>query len=142
MNPSHPIPASLQTLLSQTPVTHLLGRQIQALDLQAGTIVVQYQATEQFLNPARQVQGGMLSSMLDDVTAVLVTATLEPGAFCATLSLNTSFLASAKAGALIGKAHFERRGKNVCNVRGELWQGDTLVASASAVCMVRHPASA
>ncbi|GAB3354528.1 MULTISPECIES: PaaI family thioesterase [Giesbergeria] len=141
MSTTASIPASLQALLSQTPVTHLLDQQIQALDLAAGTIVVHYQATEQFLNPARQVQGGMLSAMLDDVTAVLVTATLEPGTFCATLSLNTSFLSSAKAGPVIGKARFERQGKNICNVCGELWQGDTLVASATAVCMVRRPSS-
>ncbi len=138
MSTTDSIPASLQTLLRQTPVIHLLGQTIQALDLQAGSITVQYQATEQFLNPARQLQGGMLSAMLDDVTAVLVTATLEPGAFCATLSLNTSFLSAAKEGSVIGKAYFERRGKNICNVRGELWQAGSLVATATAVCMVRR----
>ena len=139
MSTSDSIPSHLQALLQDTPVTHLLGQQIQSLDLQAGTITVQYHASEQFLNPARQVQGGMVSAMLDDVTAVLVTATLEPGAFCATLSLNTSFLAAAKAGEITGKSWFESRGKNICNVRGELWQNGQRVATATAVCMLRRP---
>lgn len=141
MSTNNPVPARLQALLEQTPVTHLLCQRIQQLDLQAGTIVVQYQATEQFLNPARQVQGGMISAMLDDVTAVLVTAMLEPGEFCATLSLNTAFLSSAQTGSLLGKARLERQGKTICNVCGELWQGERLVATATAVCMVRRPVS-
>ncbi|MBN8443186.1 MAG: PaaI family thioesterase [Thauera sp.] len=138
--PANTLPsAELVALLERAPITHLLGRRILALDLDAGTLVVEFDGKAEFQNPARQIQGGMLSAMLDDVTAVLVTATLEPGAFCATLSLNTSFLASATTGTLTGKASFERRGKTICNVRGEIWQGDTLIASAVAVCMVRRP---
>jgi uncharacterized protein (TIGR00369 family) len=130
--------AELAALLERAPITHLLQRRIVSLDVDAGVIEVEFEGSEHFLNPARQIQGGMLSAMLDDITAVLVTATLEPGAFCATLTLNTSFLSSATVGRLTGRASFERRGKSICNVRGEIWQGDTLVASAVAVCMVRR----
>jgi uncharacterized protein (TIGR00369 family) len=89
-----------------------------------------------FLNPAGQVQGGMLCAMLDDVTATLVMSTLAEGEHCATLSLNTSFLRPAKPGRLTGRATLVRRGRGVCNVNGELWQNDKLVATASAVCML------
>ena len=136
-------PTSLATealrALESAPITQMLGGQIQDLNLEAGTLTTRYLAPESFMNPARQVQGGMLSAMLDDVTAVLVTATLGPGEYCATLSLNTSFLASATPGVLTGKASFDRKGKSICYVRGEIWQGDSLVASAVAVCMVRKP---
>lgn len=142
MQANNPPPAELVALLERAPITRLLGRRILALDLEAGTLAVEFDGSEAFQNPARQIQGGMLGAMLDDVTAVLVTATLEPGAFCATLSLNTSFLAPAGVGTLNGRASFERRGANICNVRGEIWQGDTLVASAVAVCMVRRPRQA
>lgn len=118
------------------PITTTLGGQIQTVDLEAGTLESTYLATPAFLNPAGQVQGGMLCAMLDDVTAFLVTATLADREFCATLNLNVSFLRPARAGRLEGRSQLVRRGKEVCNVNGELWQGGKLVASAVATCMV------
>jgi uncharacterized protein (TIGR00369 family) len=122
------------------PITTTLGGQIQTVDLAAGTLQSTYLATPDFLNPAGQVQGGMLSAMLDDVTAFLVTATLADREFCATLNLNVSFLRPAQAGRLEGRAQLVRRGRDVCNVSGELWQGGKLVASAVATCMVARQA--
>src|SRR5437868_12169043 len=54
------------------PVSVHLGGRITAVDVEAGTLESAYHATPAFLNPAGQVQGGMLSAMLDDVTAILV----------------------------------------------------------------------
>ena len=118
------------------PITTTLGGQIQRVDLDAGTLESTYVATPSFLNPAGQVQGGMLCAMLDDVTAFLVTATVADREFCATLSLNVSFLRPAQAGHLEGRAQLVRRGRDVCNVSAELWQGSKLVATAVATCMV------
>ena len=117
-------------------VTTTLGGRITAVDLEAGTLESQYVATDAFLNPAGQVQGGMLSAMLDDVTAFLVTATLGEGEFCATLNLNVSFLRAATAGTLTGRARLVRRGKDVCHVSGDLLQDGRTVATAVATCMV------
>jgi len=118
------------------PVTTMLGGVIRAVDIDAGTLESDYLAEAQFLNPAGQVQGGMLCAMLDDVTAFLVTATLADGEHCATLNLNVSFLRPAQAGPLQGRARLVRRGREVSNVSGELWQAGKLVASATATCMI------
>jgi uncharacterized protein (TIGR00369 family) len=118
------------------PVTTTLGGRIAAVDLDAGTLESDYVATAAMLNPAGQVQGGMLAAMLDDVTAFLVTATLGPQEFCATLNINVSFLRAAKAGPLSGRARLVRRGKEVCHVTGELRQDGKPVATATATCMV------
>jgi uncharacterized protein (TIGR00369 family) len=123
-------------------VTITLGGEIYQVDLEAGALESAYMATPEFLNPAGQVQGGMLCAMLDDVTAFLVTAMLAEGEFCATLNLNVSFLRAAKAGAVEGRARLLRRGKDVFNVNGELWQGGKLVASAAATCLVVRQAAA
>lgn len=117
-------------------VAATLGGVVRSVDLEAGTLASDYVATDAFLNPAGQVQGGMLGAMLDDVTAMLVTATLEDGASCSTLNLNLSFLRPAQAGPLQGRARLERRGRNVCNVVGELSQDGKLIATATATCMV------
>lgn len=117
-------------------VAGLLGGVVRSADLEAGTLESDYLATGAFLNPAGQVQGGMLGAMLDDVTAMLVTATLADGEFCATLNLNLSFLRPAQAGPLKGRARLERRGRTVCNVVGELRQDGQVVATATATCML------
>ncbi|MBP0593552.1 PaaI family thioesterase [Paraburkholderia sp. LEh10] len=116
------------------PITTTLGGEY--VSLEDSALEIAYVGAPAFLNPAGHVQGGMLAAMLDDVTATLVTSTLANGEHCATLSLNTTFLRPAKAGRLLGRAELVRRGRGVCNVNGELWQTDKLVATASAVCMI------
>ena len=116
-----------------------LGARITAVDLDEGTLDSEYVAGPGFLNPAGQVQGGMLAAMLDDVTAFLVTATLAERESCATLNLNVSFLRPARPGPLLGRARLVRRGGTVCNVVGELLQDGRQVATAVATCMVVGP---
>lgn len=113
-----------------------LGGVIRAVDVAAGTLETDYLGTSAFLNPAGQIQGGMLCSMLDDVTAFLVTATLRNGEHCATLNLNVYFLRPAQVGPLHARAQLVRRGRSVCHVHGELFQNGKQVATAVATCTV------
>lgn len=116
------------------PITSTLGATFVSLTDDA--LEAEYIGTPAFLNPAGQVQGGVLCAMLDDLTATLVTSTLAEGEHCATLNLNTSFLRPAKPGTLTGRATLIRRGRSVCNVSGELWQDGRLIATATAVCTI------
>ena len=109
---------------------------LQGVDAAAGTLTSTYQAGADFLNPAGQVQGGMLSAMLDDLTASLVDATLGAGQGVATLSLNVSFLRPAMAGQLTGEARLLRRGREVCHVMGTLLQDGKEIATAVTVCKI------
>jgi len=104
------------------PVLTLLGSRIDAVDVVAGTLSATYDARPDFRNPAGTVQGGMLSAMLDDMTASLVDATLTAGEGVGTLSLNVSFLWPAQVGTLQGEARMLRRGRDVCHVMGTLLQ--------------------
>jgi uncharacterized protein (TIGR00369 family) len=78
----------------------------------------------------------MVSAMLDDLTACLVDATLEPGRAVVTLSLNVSFLRPARVGPLHGVATLVRRGRELCHVNGMLQQDGKDVAWAVALCKV------
>lgn len=118
------------------PVLTLLGSRIDAVDATAGTLSATYEAQASFRNPAGTVQGGMLSAMLDDLTASLVDATLTAGQGVATLNLNVSFLRPAQVGALQGEARMLRRGRDVCHVMSTLVQDGKEVATAVAVCKV------
>ena len=117
-------------------VQELLGNQVQAVDAAAGTLSLSFEGKPEFLNPAGGIQGGMLSAMLDDLTASLVDATLSAGQGVATLSLNVSFLRPARVGLLQGEAHLLRRGRDVCHVMGTLLQEGKEVATAVAVCKI------
>ena len=126
----------LSGAVPRPPVLTLLGSVIDVVNAKAGTLSATYQAQPNFRNPAGTVQGGMLSAMLDDLTASLVDATLQAGQGVATLSLNVSFLRPAQVGELKGEAHMLRRGRDVCHVMGTLLQDGKEVASAVAVCKV------
>jgi uncharacterized protein (TIGR00369 family) len=122
------------------PVLTLLGSRIDAVDAAAGTLSATYEAPAQFRNPAGTVQGGMLSAMLDDLTASLVDATLAAGQGVATLNLNVSFLRPAQVGTLQGQARMLRRGHDVCHVMGTLLQDGKEVATTVAVCKIVNAA--
>ena len=122
--------------VARAPALDLLGSRIVAVDAAAGTLSAHYEASAQFRNPAGGVQGGLLSAMLDDLTASLVDATLGAGQGVATLSLNVSFLRPAQVGPLQGQARLLRRGREVCHVFGTLSQNGQDVATAQAVCKV------
>ncbi|MFZ9557456.1 MAG: PaaI family thioesterase [Limnohabitans sp.] len=120
----------------RTPVLSLLGGEVESVDAEAGTLRARYVGRDEFRNPAGLVQGGMLSAMLDDVTASLVDATLTTGQGVATLSLNVSFMRPAHVGPIEAEASMMRRGKDICHVMGRLQQDGKDVATAIAVCKV------
>jgi uncharacterized protein (TIGR00369 family) len=122
--------------IPKAPVLTLLGSQIEAVDIKAGTLSATYEARADFLNPAGTVQGGMLSAMLDDLTASLVDATLATSQGVATLNLNISFLRPAQVGQITGSAQILRRGRDVCHVSGSLMQHGKEIATAVAVCKI------
>lgn len=117
-------------------ITSTLGGRIIRVDQEAGEMEVEYRGQPAFLNPAGQIQGGMLGAMLDDVTAFLLTAMLGENEYCSTLNLNISFLRPASEGVLQGRSRVVRRGATISNVTGELLQDGKLVATAVATCMV------
>jgi uncharacterized protein (TIGR00369 family) len=122
--------------VARTPVLTLLGGEVEFVDAESGTLRARYVGRDEFRNPAGSVQGGMLSAMLDDVTASLVDATLTAGQGVATLSLNVSFLRPAQVGSIQAEALMMRRGREVCHVMGTLRQDGKDVATAVAVCKV------
>jgi len=120
----------------EPPVAGLLGQRFEAVDAAAGTLRMRFEAAPTFLNPAGQVQGGMLGAMLDAATASIVDATLAPQEVVATLNLQLSFLRPAMAGELMAEARIVRRGRQVAFVEATLQQDGRAVAKAQATCMI------
>ena len=121
------------------PAATLLGWQLIAVDPDAGTIVVAFEATEQFLNPVGVVQGGFLAAMLDDTLGPALLATLGPGEFAPTTDLHVQFVRPARPGRLVGRGRIVRRGREIAFLAGELLDDeDELIATATATAHIRH----
>lgn len=114
-----------------------LGIEILDVDADQGTIHVAFQGQPEFTNPAGQIQGGFLAAMLDDTMGPALAAMLKKGEFAPTLNLNVSFVSPANPGRIEGRGRVIRKGKQVCLLSAELFQNDTLVATASATSMIR-----
>jgi uncharacterized protein (TIGR00369 family) len=121
------------------PAATLLGFELVSVDPQAGTIEVAFTASEQFLNPAGVIQGGLLAAMLDDTLGPALVATLSDGEWAPTTDLHVQFLSPARAGRLIGRGRVVRRGAQVAFLAGELSdeQGN-VVATATATATIRR----
>jgi uncharacterized protein (TIGR00369 family) len=123
--------------LPPPPCAKTLGIEFTAIDGERGTIEVKFEAAPEFLNPAGNVQGGFLAAMLDDTMGPALVATLESGAFAPTVNLNVQFHRPAKVGPLKGIGRVVLRGKEICQLSGELFQDDKIVATATATAVIR-----
>ena len=124
------------------PAAALLGWKLVTVDPDAGTIEVSFTASDQFLNPAGDIQGGFLAAMLDDTLGPAVVATLGDGEWAPTTDLHVQFLRPASPGELRGHGRVVRRGTDVAFLAGELRDaGGELVATATATAAIRRPAA-
>lgn len=120
------------------PAAKLLGWELVAIDPDAGTIEVAFEATEQFTNPVGVIQGGFLAAMLDDTLGPALVATLPEGQFAPTLDLHVQFLRPARPGRLLGRGRVVQRGREVCFLSGELVAPDgRIVAVATATTRIQ-----
>ena len=107
------------------------------IDGERGIVEVSFEAKPEFLNPAGNVQGGFLAAMLDDTMGPALTSTLDAGEFAPTLSLNVQFHRPGKVGTLRGIGRVVTRGREICQLSGELSQNDRIVATATATAIIR-----
>ncbi|TPE61842.1 PaaI family thioesterase [Sandaracinobacter neustonicus] len=82
----------------KAPTTALLGMELEAVDQAAGTTRYRMLATPQFCNPMGNLQGGIITTALDDAaaTAVIVKAGRRVGV--PTIEFKVSFFGPARLG--------------------------------------------
>ena len=123
--------------LPAPPCAQTLGMEFVQIDGERGTVEVKFEAKAEFLNPAGNVQGGFLAAMLDDTMGPALIATLDAGEYAPTVNLNVQFHRPAKAGSLRSVGRVVLRGKEICQLSGELFQNDKIVATATATAVIR-----
>jgi molybdopterin converting factor subunit 1 len=107
------------------------------LDAEPGHVRMEFQATEQFLNPMGVVQGGFLTAMLDETMGPAALSALPPGQGVPTLELKVSFLRPASPGRLVADARVVHMGRSVVFLESSLVTDDgTLIATATATARI------
>ena len=122
-----PVPEAVKTL----------GGEILSVDASEGTIETSFAGKKEFTNPTGSIQGGFIAAMLDDTMGPALAATLKAGEFAPTLTLTIQYISQASVGRLTGRGRIVRRGKNVCYLAAELFQEEKLIATATAVALIR-----
>ena len=125
--------------IPRPPAAKLLGWKLINVNCDKGTIEVEFEGKNEFLNSVGNINGGLLSAMLDVTAGPALAAKLGPDEFAPTIELKTSFIKPAKPGKLIGKGRVLNMGKTICFLEAELFDMDeNLIAKASATaCRVK-----
>jgi uncharacterized protein (TIGR00369 family) len=114
-----------------------LGFEFIDADVEAGTIVLAFTATEDFTNPAGNVLGAFVAAMLYDTVGPALLATLEPDRFQSTLELNVNFLRPVRPGRLIGKGCVVHRTGDIAFLQASLIDSEeATIATATATARV------
>lgn len=97
---------------------------------------------DRHLNPNGVVHGSVLFAMMDTAMGAAVMATLEDGAWCATIEMQTRFHSAASSGRLIAVASVVSGGRRIVQLDAStIDDQNKLIASATASFAVFAPES-
>ncbi len=118
---------------NQPSGSRTLGFRMVSVSQETRTVVAAFNASAELLaNPMKQVQGGYLCAMLDEVMSVACMVASAMTCVAPTVEMKTSFFRPAAPGALRGVGRVVRWGKTIAFTEGELYDADDrLVAKAT-----------
>lgn len=85
----------------KAPTTALLGLYLEAIDSQAGTTRYRMEVTPEFCNPMGSLQGGIVTTALDDAAATAVIAKSQRRVGVPTIEFKVSFFGPARVGSTV-----------------------------------------
>lgn len=129
--------ARFQTSVKQPKGSATLGLRITAVDQAARQVEATFEARDDFSNPMRQIQGGYLCAMLDEVMSVACMVSSGMTHVAPTLEMKTSFLRPAlPGGQLRGIGRVVKWGRTIAFTEGEIYDDQNrLLAKATGTAM-------
>jgi uncharacterized protein (TIGR00369 family) len=125
-------------LLAELPVAKLLGAEAIAWHEDGERSEMGFLAPPQFCNLMGNVQGGLLTAMLDMAMAFSVICAMDDGYVVPSLEIHTSYIAPAKAGRILAFGRPVRRGRSIAFMEGRLTdQEGKLLATGTATGQIR-----
>jgi uncharacterized protein (TIGR00369 family) len=108
------------------------------LNTDAGTIRFEFNIDKKFCNPTGDVQGGLLSGMIDDTMALAFIFKSNFTQRPPTVEIKTNFLYPTKPGKAYGFGRIVKAGKNLVFLEGHLMQGDKIVVTATSTGVIMN----
>ena len=99
------------------------------LEYKNGFLKLEGEFTEQTLNPNRFVQGGQMTSMLDDVTSLLLIYESKGTTYPNSINLHSHHHRPLGIGKVIATAELVKKGKNIATVKGEIYNQEGKLAT-------------
>ena len=130
--------ARFRASVRQPKGSALLGFELVSVNQAERRVEALFIASETFANPMRQIQGGYLCAMLDDVMSVACMVASGMTHVAPTLEMKTSFLrpAPADGATLRGVGRVVKWGRTIAFTEGELSDADgKLIAKATGTAM-------
>lgn len=125
------------------PATAFLGFSLIDLDVETGWVEAAFHGRDEMLNPGGNLQGGMISAILDEVMSLAACIIQPEPGMAPTLQMTTNFLRPAPAGRLVARGEVVRAGRSTIHTQG--WLRDpngNLLAQAVAACVPKPMADA
>jgi uncharacterized protein (TIGR00369 family) len=115
----------------------LLGWKFIRHDELKNKIHVEFDAPTSLTNPIGNIQGGMLSAMLDDCMGPAVYANLPSNQIAITIEAKTQFFRPALPGRIIGWGRIDHATDKLCFTTGQLInEAHEVLASATAIYQI------
>ena len=99
------------------------------LEYKKGFLKLEAEFTSMTLNPNQSVQGGQMSSMLDDVTSLLIIYESKVAYYPTSTNLHSIHHRPLFAGNVIATAEIIKVGKKIASIKGELYSKDGKLAA-------------
>lgn len=131
--------AWMRTVFGELPIAALLGARPVGYNAETGAVTIEYAAQPGFCNLVGNVQGGMLTAMLDNVMSFAALARLGPGHIVPTLEIKTSYIRPARPGRITGEGRALHQGRSVAFLEGALRDDSgALLATGSSTALLRR----
>lgn len=129
-------PAFLSAL-SPPACSRLLGWNLISADPEKHEIEIGFSGKREFLNPAGNIQGGILTAMMDDAMGPAVLLASNGRKIASSIDINVHFLRPVKPGSITVKARVIRFGRSIAFAEAELFdEGGKLSARATSSAQV------
>ena len=116
-----------------------MGMHITLADDEQGILEANFTAHAHFTNRVGNIQGGIITAMLDDLMGYALGITLPPMQFAPTANLNVSFLRPAQPGVLHGRGQILKREGDIFHLAAKIYNdAGELLASATAKAKLGH----
>ena len=111
----------------------MLGSKGFEFDDELGTSVMSFVISKDFTHSnGAIVQGGFITAMLDAAMAHLIILKSNGEVNPLSLNINVNFIAPGKPGEYVAKGEITKMGQSIAFTSSKLFQGETLIATATA----------